>query len=528
MAWRTIRRFTRRSPRRCVSLTVGSAAVATSLLMVPPLEYVPAPLLPSRVLLDGVGRVFRCAYVSGCIFVDYAWSLHGVEDQERWNEVHLRSASRLVKLAETNGGLYVKVGQVFANLNHVLPPQYCSVMAVLQDNVAKRPFTEVMAVLEHDLDRPVDEIFEVIDPKPLAAASLAQVHRGKLRKEGIDVAVKVQYIDIAQRFKGDMRTIQLMLNIAGFFFRGYDLSGIVSKLNKTVGNELDFALEADNCERGARDLKAGGFGDRVVTPEVLRLYSTRRVLTTRLIKDAARITDISRLMELGIEPKMVASWLYDALSYQLFVSGFVHGDPHAGNILVHRLPNGKPQVVLLDFGLCTELTDEMRRDLATIWTSSVTHDTATLKRISEKFGIEDYALLASCFLQHPYELFTAEGRVMTKMTKGLMQDQMRNQMDKINEIVYELPKEYSLVLRNIMAAKAINKVLNDPVNRPLRMLRYSARICNEGRSQWYVLLLMLRAWWSELISSIQLAYARWRYPELLTALDDSLQLQLSG
>nr|CCC90641.1 conserved hypothetical protein [Trypanosoma congolense IL3000] len=524
MVWRQRRRLTRRH----VSYALGGAVVAVAAVMTPPLEYLPSSLLPSRVVLEGFVRVLRCAYVGSCVFVDYAWTLHGVEEQQLWNQAHLRNAARLVTLAETNGGLYVKVGQVFANMHHILPSQYCSVMAVLQDNVAKRSFNEVLAVLVCDLEQPVNEVFETIDPTPIAAASLAQVHRAKLKKEGIDVAVKVQYIDVAQRFVGDMRAIQVLLGIAGFLFRGYDFSTIIAKLNKTIGNELDFSLEADNCERAGRDLVAGGFGDRVVTPEVFRAYTTQRVLTTRLINNAVKITDINGLKEMGIHPRTVSTWLCDALSYQLFVSGFVHADPHAGNILVHKLPNGKPQVVMLDFGLCTELSDELRTDLATIWTSSITHDTPTLARVSEKFGVEDYALLASCFLHHPYELFNAGERVVTKLTKELMRDEVRNRMHKINDIVSSLPREYALVLRNIMAAKAINKELHDPVNRPLRMLRYSARVSSASESRWYILRLMLYAWWSEFVSSLQLAYVKWRYPGVASALEDFSELQLSG
>ncbi|KEG08794.1 ubiquinone biosynthesis protein [Trypanosoma grayi] len=524
-------RLYRRLVGRCVGVAVCSSAAATAVVMLPPRESLPAPLLPTRVLLEGVGRVCRCAYVGGCILVDYQWSLLGsaaAESQEAWNEVHLRSATRLVTLAETNGGLYVKAGQIFANMSHILPLQYCTTMAALQDAVMTRPFSEVVATLERDFGRPIGDVFETLDPRPLAAASLAQVHRGTLKEDGTEVAVKVQYIDVAQRFRGDMRTIQLMLGVAGFFFRGYDLSEIVAKLNNTVANELDFTLEASNCERASRDLKAGGFGDRVITAEVVRDYTTRRVLTTRLVANAAKMSDRSRMEALGIDPRTVATWLYDALSYQLFVTGFVHGDPHAGNILVHRLPNGQPQVVLLDFGLCTELSDELRVELAAIWTSAVSHDTPTLKRIAERFGCDDYALFASCFLQHPYEYYSVGSRVTTKATQELMREQVRSKMQEVNDIVSRLPKEYALVLRNIMATKAINRELCEPVNRPLRMLRYSALVASGPKSQWRVFCILLRAWWAETVSSLLLWYATWRHPELMQAFDDTLHIQLSG
>ncbi|RNF08856.1 aarF domain-containing kinase [Trypanosoma rangeli] len=521
-------RLYRRSFSRCIGYAVGGTTVATALVLAPPLDAVPEPLLPARVLCEGVGRVCRCVYVAGQIFIDYQWNLHGEDSQELWNAAHLRNASRLVTLAKTNGGLYVKAGQVFANMSHILPRQYCTTMAVLQDAVTSRPFSEVVTTLEYELRRPVEEVFSEIDPTPIAAASLAQVHRGRLRKEQVEVAVKVQYLDIAHRFRGDMRTIQLMLGIAGFFFRGYDLSEILSRLNSTVANELDFTLEADNCKRAGRELRAGGFGSRVVTVDVLPDYTKRRVLTTRLVPNAVKVSDLRGIEALGIKPRTVAAWFYDALAYQLFITGFVHGDPHAGNVLVHRLPNGQPQVVLLDFGLCTELSDDLRAELAYIWTAAVTHDIPSLQKVAQRFGCKDYALFASCFLQHPYELFNAESRVTTKATQEMMRDQVRHKMHEVNDIVSHLPKEYALVLRNIMAAKAINRELREPVNRPLRMLRYSVVATHGARSRWQVCRMLLRAWCSEMFSSLLLMYAKWRHPELMQMLDESLELELSG
>lgn len=509
--------------RRVVGVALGGTALTSVVVLASPPELLPAPLLQARALVEGMGRACRCVYVGGLIFFDYQWNLRGEDSQEAWDAVHVRSATRLVSLAETNGGLYVKAGQVFANMSHVLPPQYCSTMAVLQDAVMTHPFSEVVTTIEHDLGCPLGDVFSQLDPIPFAAASLAQVHRGKLKKEDTEVAVKVQYANIARLFSGDMRTIQLMLNIAGYFFRGYDLSEIVSRLSHTVAKELDFTLEADNCERAARDLKAGGFGNRVVTVEVLRDFTTRRVLTTRLVTNATKISDRDGMEARGICPKTVVTWMCDALAYQMFMTGFVHSDPHAGNILVRRLSNGQPQVVLLDFGLCTELSDTLRTKLAAIWTSAVTHDTPALKRIARQFDCENYALFASCFLQHPYDLYSAGSHMTTKITQELMREEARHKMHEINDIVSRLPKEYALVLRSILAAKAINRDLHEPVNQPLRMLRYSALVSCGGKSKWRVYYLLAWAWWSEMLSSWLLSYAKWRHPELVHALDSSLK-----
>nr|AGU67993.1 ubiquinone biosynthesis protein [Herpetomonas muscarum] len=516
--------FLRRTGR-VIGGGVMVCAGGTAIIMLPPKEALPSSMLPTRVLFEGVGRVGRCAYTGACIFTDYVYNLHGVEAQEPWDSCHTRCAHRLVSLAETNGGLYVKAGQIFANMSHILPYQYCSVMAVLQDKVVPRPFSEVAAVLASDLGRPTEEVFSYLDEEPIAAASLAQVHRGTLRKEGIDVAVKVQYIDIAQRFRGDMRTIDLMLKVAGYFFPGFDFGQIICKLNDTVAAELDFRLEADNSERAAADLKKGGFGDRVVCADIFREYLTKRLLVSRFVQDAVKISDKAGIERLGLNPTTVATDFFDAIAYQIFVTGFFHGDPHAGNVLVHRLPNGKSQVVLLDYGLCAYMDHPMRREMSDIWTYSVTHNTPKLIEVAEKYHCTDHALFASCFLQHPYVYHSNEGgRVMDKHVQESMRDTVKHQMHEVNNIVSTLPKEYALVLRSIMATKAINRELGDVANRPMRMLRYSLTTSHENASPLQRLCLRVRAWAAEKYSAVMFAIAKWRHPELVELLETSLNV----
>lgn len=515
-----------RSTVRVVGCSVGATTVGIAAIITPPKESLPSSLLPTRVLLEGIGRVGRCAAVGVSIYADYTWSLRGVrESQEEWDTVHTRCARRLVALAETNGGLYVKAGQIFANMSHIVPYQYCTIMATLQDQVSSRPFSEIVAVLESDMRRPYTEVFEKLDPTPIAAASLAQVHRGTLRSSGEDVAVKVQYIDITQRFRGDMRTIDLMLRVAGSLYPGFDLGQIITKLNDTVAAELDFRLEAANNDRAARDLRQAGFGNRVVCSTILHQYVTRRILVSRFVKDAVKMSDRQGMEARGINVAEAATNFFDAISFQIFTSGFFHADPHAGNVLVHKLRSGKPQVVLLDYGLCAELNNEQRREVSDIWTSSITHDSETLQAISRRYHCEDYALFASCFLQHPYVFYSPTGnRTLSKNVQESMRDTVKHKMNEINDIVASLPKEYALVLRSIMATKAINKELCDVVNRPMRMLRYSLRT-SHGDMGWVKLFyVMFKARLVELYSAIALAIARHRYPEVAAALEEALHV----
>ncbi|KAK7201846.1 ABC1 family [Novymonas esmeraldas] len=505
---------------------VGVVVATTAGIVLPPKERIPTALLPSRVLFEGIGRAGRCVYAGAHIYVDYAFHVSPEDSQELWNAVHRRCAQRLVDLAERNGGLYVKAGQIFANMSHILPYQYCQVMAVLQDAVVKRPYAEVVAVLEADLGRPLEDVFSRIDTVPLAAASLAQVHRGHLRAEDAEVAIKVQYIDIAQRFGGDMRTISLMFAAASYFFPGYDFGQIITKLNDTVAAELDFRLEGRNSDRAAAELRAAGWGDRVVCPALYWDYTRKRVLVSEYIDGAVKISDRAGIAALGLDVREVATTFFDAVAFQIFRSGFFHGDPHAGNVLVRRRPSGAPQVVLLDFGLCAELDAVHRREMSDIWTASTTHDTPTIAAIARRYHCDDYELFASCFLQHPYEYFSnsTSGRLTSSHALESMRETVKHRMTDLNNIVAALPKEYALVLRSIMATKAINRELGEAANRPMRMLRYSLKTSHEDLPTIQLLILLSKAWFAEWYSSLLLRFTMWRHPELRELLQNSLQL----
>jgi aarF domain-containing kinase len=517
--------------RKTLLYSAAAASVVglgTAAIVLPPKESLPSSLLPSRVLFEGIGRVGRCVCTGGLIYCDYVFHVRPQDSQEKWNEVHRRCAGRLVTLAETNGGLYVKAGQIFANMSHILPYQYCQVMAVLQDAVVSRPFSEVVAVLEKDLRCPLSEVFAYVDPNPLAAASLAQVHRGRLRKEDDEVAIKVQYLDIAQRFNGDMRTINLMFATASYFFPGYDFGQIITKLNDTVAAELDFRLEGSNSERAAADLKAAGFGERVVCPRIYWEYAGKRVLVSQFVQNAVKISDRAGIQKLGLNVREVATLFYDAIAFQIFRSGFFHGDPHAGNVLVRALPDGSPQVVLLDFGLCAELNPAQRREVSDIWTSSVTHNTPKISEIAHRYHCDDFDLFASCFLQHPYEYFSNNhGRVTNSQELESMRRTIKERMTELNGIVASLPKEYALVLRSIMATKAINRELGDAANRPMRFLRYSLQTSHEDLPKIQLMMLMTKAWFQEMYSALMLKLALWRHPELSDVFENA-SLQLSG
>lgn len=505
-----------------VALTAGTAAI-----FVPPIEALPAPLVHYRVTCEGLGRLCRCVGVGLATVYEFKWKLPHDATPEQWEAAHSATAQRLTTLAETNGGMYIKTGQAFAAQNHLLPPTYARVMNKLHDAVLNRPIGEIFYVLEQELKRPVAEVFAAFDETAVAAASLAQVHRARLRATGEDVAVKVQYIDIHQRYDGDFAVILLMLRISGAIFPGYDFGTLVRQTDRTLRAELDFGQEADNLERCHRDLQRE-FGTDVVCPRLFREVSTTRVMVTEFV-DGCRADAVDRMRVLGVDPRDVGRLLSDTFAYQLFRTGFVHADPHPGNILVRRNPDGsgRAQCVLLDHGLAFTLTPEERKVLAEVWTCCASHDTPGLRAVMRKLGLndgdDDYKIFGSVWLQYPYDLYDPNATHAKQDHVALMREGANRTMPVVTQMLEKLPNDFVMALRNISTYRSVHKRMGNPVSRAGRMLRYSIVAARSERVGWFAMQVALwQLWWGELKVRLAAAWLRMMHPELVAEIDDVL------
>src|SRR5205809_2280430 len=299
-------------------------------------------------------------------------------DGARLARHHRRSAERAYRLATRLEGLPIKVCQFLGSRADILPAEYVDVLSALQDRVPPRPLAQLRPYLERELGAPVGDVFTDLDPVPLASASLAQVHRARLR-DGREVAVKIQYPEIADLVAIDLENFALLFGVLARLEPNLDLRVVLEEVQKYVPLELDFCHEAANAERMAEHLVARA---DVLVPAIVREWSTRRVLVMGYAP-GVRVTDVAGLRALGLDPADVARRLLELFCEQLLVHGFFHADPHPGNILVQ--PGGR--LVLLDFGLVKELPVGFRDGIVRLVSAIVRGDSAAVANAFRARGV---------------------------------------------------------------------------------------------------------------------------------------------
>lgn len=276
-----------------------------------------------------------------------------------------RFVQRLVALGPT----FVKLGQILSTRPDVLPQAYVDALSVLQEDVPGLPFDTVRAVVEGELSRPLETLFATFEKRPVAAASLAQVHRATL-PGGEVVAVKVQRPDLDRLVSRDLDALESGLRWLARLFRGRmrrtNLLSFFAEFRRYTLQELDFANEGRTIER----FKAN-FRDRgdVHFPRVFMSHTTRRVLTLEWV-DGMRLNEAA--VRLSAEQRQaLVSRVVDVLLKMFVSDGLFHADLHPGNILFH--PDGT--FTLLDFGMYGELTGAQRDRFILYWLAVVQRQT---------------------------------------------------------------------------------------------------------------------------------------------------------
>ncbi|RII29319.1 MAG: ubiquinone biosynthesis protein UbiB [Geobacter sp.] len=280
----------------------------------------------------------------------------------------LTAAERMRLVLEELGPTFIKLGQLLSTRPDIVPSSFVREFEKLQDSVPSISFEELKVQVERELGGSIDLFYSEIDPVPLAAASIAQVHRARLCT-GEDVVIKVRRPGVVELVESDISALMGLANLAEHHISGseiYDPIGVVREFARSIRREMDFTREGRTIER---------FRDNFTTikwlhfPKVFWDQTSRGVLTLEYV-NGIKVSDLESLERTGLDRRLVARRGADAFLEMVLNHGFFHGDPHPGNVMI--LPENV--ICLLDYGIVGRVDDEQKTFLSDILFAIIKRD----------------------------------------------------------------------------------------------------------------------------------------------------------
>ncbi len=414
---------------------------------------------------------------------------------ERYRQI----AAGFRMMAIRMGGVMIKVGQFLSARVDVLPPEITEELAGLQDEVPAEDFTLIRALAEQELGAPLESRFEQFEPVPLAAASLGQVHRARLRPDAPeaarfqDVVVKIQRPFIEQLIEVDFSALRRFagwLHLYEPIRRRANIPALINELAGVVGREIDYIAEGKNAERFAENF---AHRRRVHVPRVVTSLTTRRVLTLENVY-AIKITDYDAITASGISRKDVAAVLFETYLKQIFDDQFFHADPHPGNLFVTPVPATEEhpatwRLTFVDFGMVGHVPDHLREGLRALLIAIGTRNATKVVQAYQTLGV----LLPSADIKL---LERAESQLFDRFW-GMSMSELRNinhaEMhqfalqfrDLMYEMPFQLPHDLLLLGRTIAILSGMCTGLDPDFNVWQRLAPHARKMIEEeGGSSW--------------------------------------------
>jgi ubiquinone biosynthesis protein len=375
---------------------------------------------------------------------------------------------RLRMLLQDLGPTFIKLGQVLSARADLVPTRFQRELAKLQDDVGPLPFEVIRKQLETAWGGPIDRVLAHLDAAPLATASIAQVHRARLR-DGREVVVKVQRPGLLRTIRADLDLLYLLARLMDqtieemALYRPLD---IVGAFERAILEELDFTIEARNARAVAANFASDA---RLVVPEIVDELSGREVLVMEFVS-GVKITDIRPETH---DVDAVLSTLLDVSFRMAFVDGLFHGDPHPGNVLV--LPDNR--ICLLDYGLVGRLTGNMQQNLIQLSLAVATRDADATVRLIYRLGQPVERIALSELRDAVAELM---GRYLVRSLADVDAASLVNDLlDLALRYKIRVPPDYALLAKAAVTLEGIVRMLQPDLEITTTILPYARQLMAE-------------------------------------------------
>ena len=419
-----------------------------------------------------------------------------------------REAMRFRVLALRMGGVMIKVGQFLSSRLDVLPVEITDTLADLQDEVPAESLSDISQLAESELGASLAEKFEWFDENPLAAASLGQVHKARLRADAtlaphvspgdrdtdfLNVVVKIQRPNIASIVTVDLLALQRVGNWLMHYrpVREHaDVPALLKEFSATVHEEIDYQQEAGNAEIFFENFK----DDKAVhVPRVVRSLSTLRVLTLEDVF-AIKITDYEAITAAGIDRGEVARKLSDTYFEQIFEDGFFHADPHPGNLFITPLPPTKGskrkstrwQLTFVDFGMVGRVPENLRKALRETVVAIGTRDAVRLIKSYKELGFLLPGADTRALEQASAAVFERFWGMSMSELRSVRPNEVRDIGHRVRDVMvetpFQVPNDLLMLVRTVAILSGMCTGLDPNFNLWEQLSPYARRLVEEEAS----------------------------------------------
>lgn len=408
------------------------------------------------------------------------------------SRVSIRPIPERIKLVcEELGPTFIKLGQIASTRTDIFSEELTEALSLLQDQVKPEPFPVIKSVIENEIG-PINQVFTEFNKNPIGSASIAQVYSAKYKD--IPVIVKVRRPNIERIIELDIDMLKRIIMIAEINIPGVkerNPGDMIDAFARTIYKEIDFLNEVANAEKFRENFSKD---PRIKIPRVFKEISTSKVLIQEYI-DGIKITDLERIKENGINPKIIAENGADIFLKQILIDGFFHADPHPGNLFVLK----DNVIVPIDFGMVGRITPQLKEKLVALIIGVVNRDAYQVARVILKLGIVNKNVDVNMFQEDIlYILDKFEGRLIKHIS-------VKDFITDINRVIrrYQIiiPQDLLYLGKALSQLESIGRELDENFD-ILNFVRNFARRYRLGMISFDLMVNKSKKWLEDMINTI--------------------------